>query len=336
MYHVHYRGTHYEAGFQWGAFLLKRRNKILDHVPFAVTTERRAFAQTCVPAYETYYPEILEEIRGLADGQQCDESTLRAVLFSMYALPPACQCSCFAVASEESVLFGRNSDFLTAMERLNMNVIYRLTEGAYAFTGNTTAFVEMEDGVNEYGLAIGLTAVFPLYRKPGLNAGMLLRYCLEKCKTVPEVLAAIRELPIASAQTFTVADAAGKLAVIECCAGRVEAAETLCTGKKFVCATNAFHLPAMRKYCYPNIDDWFAEERYQTLFHALGEREARVDALFAEKLLSGEYGFLCQYDRATGRDTVWSVVYDLKQRRIYRSEGNPGRRGYKEDTRFSF
>ena len=36
MYHVHYRGAHYEAGFRWGAFLLKRKNKILDHVPFAV------------------------------------------------------------------------------------------------------------------------------------------------------------------------------------------------------------------------------------------------------------------------------------------------------------
>lgn len=336
MYHVHFRGTHYEAGFRWGAMLLKRQNKILDHVPFAVTAERMEFAQACVPAYETYYPEILEEIRGLADGQQCDERTLRAVLFSMYAMPPACQCSCFAVALEEGVLFGRNSDFLTAMERLNMNVIYRLTEGVYAFTGNTTAFVEMEDGVNEHGLAIGLTAVFPRSRKPGLNAGMLLRYCLEKCKTAFEVLAAVQKLPIASAQTFTVVDASGNSAVIECCSERVESSETLCAGKKFVCATNAFHLPAMREYRCADIDDWFAEERYKTLFHALAEQEGRADASFAGKLLSGAYGFLCQYDRATGRDTVWSVIYDLKQRRIYRSEGNPGRLGYKEDTRFSF
>lgn len=336
MYHVHYRGTHYEAGFRWGALLLKRKNKILEHVPFAVTAERMEYAQACVPVYETYYPEILDEIRGLADGQQCDERALRAVLFSMYAMPPACQCSCFAMASEEGVLLGRNSDFLTAMERLNMNVIYRLTDGAYAFTGNTTAFIEMEDGVNEHRLAIGLTAVFPLCRKPGLNAGMLLRYFLEKCKTVPEVLAAVHELPIASAQTFTVADAAGNLAVIECCSEWVETAETLCTGKKFVCATNAFHLPAMREYCGADTDDWFAEERYQTLFHALDGREARVDVSFAERLLSGAYGFLCQYDRSTGRDTVWSVIYDLRQRRISRSEENPGRVGYKEDTRFSF
>ena len=58
--------------------------------------------------------------------------------------------------------------------------------------------------------------------------------------------------------------------------------------------------------------------------------------LFAEKLLSGGCGLLCQYDRSTGRDTVWSVIYDLGQRRVYRSEGNPARAGYRQDTRFSF
>jgi len=36
-----------------------------------------------------------------------------------------------------------------------MNCIYKLNE-VYSFNGNTTAFVQMEDGINEHGLAIGL------------------------------------------------------------------------------------------------------------------------------------------------------------------------------------
>ena len=55
-----------------------------------------------------------------------------------------------------------------------------------------------------------------------------------------------------------------------------------------------------------------------------------------EKLLSGDYGFLCQYDRSTGKDTVWSVIYDMKRHKIYRSEGNPRRHKFKEDIRFQF
>ena len=64
-------------------------------------------------------------------------------------------------------------------------------------------------------------------------------------------------------------------------------------------------------------------------------REISRDALsFATDVLKGEYGFICQYDRRTGKDTVWSVVYDVKERKIYRCEGNPSRRKFAEDGRF--
>ena len=49
----------------------------------------------------------------------------------------------------------------------------------------------MEDGINEYGLAVGLTSVAPTKIKPGINAGMLLRLFLEKCKSVTELTALI-------------------------------------------------------------------------------------------------------------------------------------------------
>ena len=62
----------------------------------------------------------------------------------------------------------------------------------------------------------------------------------------------------------------------------------------------------------------------------------KIDLVFVKKLLSGDYGFLCQYDRSTGKDTVWSVIYDLKQHKIYRSEGNPRRSTSKKIPVFVF
>ena len=59
-----------------------------------------------------------------------------------------------------------------------------------------------------------------------------------------------------------------------------------------------------------------------------------MDTEMAVGLLSGKHGFLCQYDRKTGKDTVWSVIYDLTNKKIFRTEGNPSRKKYKEDTRF--
>lgn len=334
MYHSHFRGTHYEAGFRWGSLLLKHNNIILDHIPFRITQERIDYAVSCVPVYKAYYPEIMEEIQGIADGQCCDVRTLQTVLFSMYSMPPTSHCSCFAAVTGDEILFGRNSDFLTDIERLNMNAVYNLSDGAYQFMGNTTAFVEMEDGVNEYGLAAGLTSGYPTGLKPGFNAGLLLRYLLEKCRTVQDAVSCVDSLPIASAQTLTLADSSGDIGLIECNSERIASRRFWGKAEGFVCATNTFHLPEMTMYNNREIDDWFAEERYQTLISALNENVP--DVLFAEKLLSGDYGFICQYDRNTGKDTVWSVICDLKRNKIYRSEGNPKRHKFKEDSRFKF
>ena len=151
MNHIELQGTHRQAGLQWGRRLLERKKHILSRVPFQITAERAEYAKACLPVYQRYYPEILTELEGLAAGQCCDVQMLHTVLFSMYAMPPACHCSCFAMAHGNEVVFGRNSDFLTALEEDNTNALYRLTDGAYAFMGHTTSFVQMEDGVNVHG-----------------------------------------------------------------------------------------------------------------------------------------------------------------------------------------
>ncbi len=53
----------------------------------------------------------------------------------------------------------------------------------------------------------------------------------------------------------------------------------------------------------------------------------------AERLLRGEYGFLCQYDDIPDFETVWSSVYDLNNLKIYRAEGNPRKKNFLTDNR---
>ena len=66
MNHLTLRGTHREMGFQWGARLAERGLRLLDHVPFPLEAERRAFAAACHPAYARHFPAALEELEGLA------------------------------------------------------------------------------------------------------------------------------------------------------------------------------------------------------------------------------------------------------------------------------
>ena len=53
----------------------------LDHVPFPLEAERRAFAAACRPAYARHFPAALEELEGLAAGQNCRQEDLETVLF---------------------------------------------------------------------------------------------------------------------------------------------------------------------------------------------------------------------------------------------------------------
>ncbi len=335
MYHETFKGSPYEMGFRWGSRLAANGNFILENLGFPITRERLGFAANCFPVYQKYFPEILEEIQGIADGQHCPAETLHGFLFGMYAIPPACLCSCFAVSTKSRILFGRNSDFLTVLKKTNQNVIYRFSSGtSFSFTGNTTAFVQMEDGINEWGLALGLTSVYPHAARPGMNAGLLLRFFLEKCSTTEEVLAYIQKLPISSAQTFTIADALGSIALVECNGEKVTVIRPGL--HPFVCATNLFHAPEMTAYNNLKIDNWDAERRFQTMNRFLAARSSQMNRKDALDLLSGREGFLCQYDTRTGKDTVWSVIYDLKNREIFRAEGNPGRKQFRKDERFSF
>ena len=89
MQHITFEGTHFEIGFHWGSLLAKRGVFILERIPLPLTEERAAFAEHCLPAYQAYFPQILEEIQGIALGQGCSALSLQAALFSMYALPPA-------------------------------------------------------------------------------------------------------------------------------------------------------------------------------------------------------------------------------------------------------
>ncbi|MGM0339021.1 C45 family autoproteolytic acyltransferase/hydolase [Enterococcus sp. AZ007] len=335
MYHARFKGTHYEIGRKWGELLRKNNKYLLDNIPFEITKEMEAFSKECLPYYKDFFPGVIEEINGIAKGQLIDPNLLYAILFSMYGLVRATNCSSFIVKNERTYLLGRNSDFLTAIEKMYMNCLYTFKgPDSYSFSGNTTAFVEMEDGINQCGLAIALTSVFPDSIKPGMNVGMILRMILEKCQNVEQALELLKRIPRCTAGTLVMADLSGEACLVEFTNDRL--VHCSLNEKGFLCATNSFHLPEMQAFKISLDDDWFAEKRYRTLEQYLAEHGQTMSIPEAKKLLGGDFGFLCQYDRKTGKDTVWSSIYDLKNNQVFRCEGNPSRKQFKEDSRFIF
>lgn len=321
MINMKLQGNHYEAGFACGKQMIKQ-GIYLHQLPVMHNShERIGYAKDCMKLYQQYFPEILEELQGFVDAQAISYEEASAFLFGMYSYTMDVHCTCFAVKKDETILLGRNSDFSISIADLCMHMEYTLQDGI-SFIGNTTSWIQAEDGVNEAGLAVGLSFVYPIVKRAGFNAGILVRYLLEKCRNVKEAIYALQRLPIGSAQNITLADAEGNIAVVECNCMDMEV--TYPTEKEnFVVATNHFQSEGMRKYqCMFLPDDIHSMERYACAASALAATK-HADIAFVKNLLAGSYGFMCQYDRILGMDTVWSSIYDLTKKQSYLCDGNP-------------
>ncbi|WP_330637400.1 C45 family peptidase [Enterocloster lavalensis] len=172
--------------------------------------------------------------------------------------------------------------------------------------------------------------MYPTKIAPGFNAGMLVRYVLERCRTVEEAIEAIRELPVGSAQAITLADRSGAAAVVECNCDSQEVIRPGDGGAVF--SANHFVSRALTPYQAQLEDTVHSHERYETMERAFAQRKTWTAGQI-QSLLAGEMGFMCQYDRSLGMDTVWSSLYDLKNDVILRAEGNPARCPFAPDGR---
>ena len=338
MYHKRLTGSHYNAGYKFGNILYKN-NIILSHYPsFSYTQERKMFAKKCEPIYKEYYPEILEEINGIADGQRESYELFLTFLLGLFCFENIFHCTCIVLKDKDNIILGKNSDFLVDAEEANKNCLYKLDNG-YAFNGNTTAFIEIEDGINEHGLAVGMTFIDPKTIKPGINGGLLIRLILEKCKTTSEAIEILKTIPISSSQNIAIADSIGNIAVIESNCEEIEIIKPN-KNESFLATTNSYNSEKMKKYNNQNHwymdDDWNSEERYKNAYSALKANSNNFSVDLVKDILSGKHGFMCQYDRKDNQDTVWSSIYDIRNKRIYRAEGNPSLKPYIEDKRLKF
>ena len=325
MYHPRFIGSHYGMGYRYGK-LLKKNNIHVSEVA-KLSGEKMEFGQKCIAVCNEVYPEAIEEMQGIADGWEISFRKFAGWIFCIYCYEYKHGCTCFVFKDANNIVFGRNSDFFTEIRDVCESALY-LPDKGYYFIGNSTAMVQMEDGYNECGLAIGLTFIPPKIIKPGLNAGILLRYILEKCKSVKEACEVLYLLPISSAQTFTMIDKTGEMAVIECNCEKI-----VVTGpeenENYLVSTNQFVSSEMQQYEILSFID--SRERYKVARQALKNNDYSCE--LAQNILGGKYGFMCQYERKLDFDTLWSTVYDLKNDRIFRAEGNPSKAKFKEDIR---
>ncbi len=318
-------------GHKYGSVLYKHGFRISKQ-----SDEKIDFGRRSEEEVKRVFPEILEEIRGFADACHALYEDLSAFILTIGAFKATPSCSVFAVSNGSDVVFGRNYDFFYSFKEY---VVSYLTcpKNGYWSIGHSDIFIGREDGINEKGLAIGMTGVEGKVVKPGVSFCLALRCVLDKCVNVGEAVKALLSMRSSTACNYLLADKEGGMAVVEASPDKAIVRwheEDI----NFIVCTNHFLHPEMQEM--ENLEErsksnWDTIPRYTTIYNMLKEKADRINVKRAQKILANHSGYVCSHQEKIKLGTLWSIVATLKKPKIYRAEGHPCRAKYVQDLRLS-
>ena len=167
-----FEGNFFEIGQQQGR-IYRKNGMNFDKIKIDKTLYKNQ-----LEIYKKYYPEILEEFKGMAEGGDFDEEELiynfitNEICYYKNEFGLGKACTIFGLKIKGNLFVGRNYDWLPKTEKLFQ--VYKLinplrfsffavTDGAYgAEAGLNTKnwFYNADDAINDKGLFIGLTFAF--------------------------------------------------------------------------------------------------------------------------------------------------------------------------------
>ncbi len=343
MYHPRFSGKHYDMGLKFGN-IIKKSNYTF---PIELDGFQLDHGKKSGILLRQYFPEAVDEIKGITDALGVDNEIFTAWMMCMgccmYNLDAEQNievrgCTVFSFEQNGEIFYGRNNDLPPFLKKASKSILYK-PESGNNFILNTSSFINGEEGINNFGLTAAMTFVMPKLEeiRPGFNSVFIVRYLLEKCKNTEEGVRALHEIPIASSCNILLADTTGKMVVAECNPSKIHIRnpEINRNNRKFIISVNHFISEEMRKHdASSGNGEYLSAERYKTVYEALMNQESDNGIDLSRNILTGNYGFICQYKKELYFDTLWSSVFDLKKGEVFRAEGNPSHSNYVKDDRY--
>lgn len=340
MYHLRLKGDHYEMGVKRGK--LFEKNGVF--FPLRLDDFQLRHGKASERILRHYFPQVCQEVQGIADTLGVDYLSLISWMLCMGCcmynlkdnIPSEIRgCTAFAFSDSRQIIYGRNNDLPPFLKKGSKSEIYTPDRGNQ-FNLTTSSFINGEEGLNQHGLAVAMTFVLTDLKeiKAGFNSCFIVRYLLEKACNAAQALSMLLELPIASNCNILLADKGGNMLVAECTptAKNIRRPQETDTGYG-ICTVNSFISEKMKPYDFAKGQDYYSRQRFPVVMETLNRHMKGNLIDTAQKLLKGEYGFMCQYDQEPDFETVWSSVFDLKNLTIYRAEGDPRKKKFIVDKR---
>jgi len=335
--------NHYDMGKALGNFFIEN-NAIF---PVELNDRQKSFGRESGKILEHLFPEVSKEIKGITDTIKINNELFTSLLFCAGCCLTIREnhnvevrgCTAFSFIKNNKIYYGRNNDLPPYLKNVSKSIYYE-PENKNKFILNTSSFVNGEEGINEHGLVAAMTFVKPVKEEitPGLNSLFLVRLILENCSSVEEGLTFLEKVPIASSCNILLADKDMKMLVAECNPLKlnIRYPEKSDRGEDFIVTVNHFTSPEMSEHDASNKNIYSSKKRYETA-HTMLQKSEKIGTLgFIRDLLSGRFGFMCQYKKTIKFETIWSSIFDISDKKVYLAGGNPSETEYIEDLRLKF
>ncbi|GAB0166675.1 C45 family autoproteolytic acyltransferase/hydolase [Lysinibacillus sp. CTST325] len=233
---VNLRGSYYQIGLQQSKELLSTfhpiQNESLNFINVQMAKQLLQF----------HSPSLLQEMEGLAVGlAQMLDSVID--MYSGYNITfPEMGCTSFVQDGN----YIRNYDFSPTL--YDARLVFSNPMNGYASVGFSQQIIGRLDGMNEYGLVVGLHFVNNEYNGEGFIASTIVRILLEQCKNIEEALKLITELPHGYCYNYSMTDQSGQSIVVEASPHKQE----LRYENPLIC-TNHFQTTSMKEKNKKNI-----------------------------------------------------------------------------------
>jgi predicted choloylglycine hydrolase len=315
------KGSYYNIGKTFGKTLSNW------HRQFKPNDKLLEFARKCEDAVAKFAPDILDELKGIAEVSGAKYESLISTMLSPFYL---FGCTLFAVKGEYTLngnpIFARQMDWL--MEDVDaLCVNHTEPDSSHKSIGFSFGDCGRYGGQNEEGLTIG-SAALAMYTgkvKPGVRMNISTRWILDKFSTTEEAVEYLRRIPHTEAVAFLVADKFGTIARVEAASEKTEA-RYLEEGIEVV--TNVFVLDGMKhldKGLPENSHTYAYCERLEEWFEA---NKGKITLERVKAICSDPENGVCQTSKEY-EVTIWSWIASTNPTSIEIAPGPPCDTPYK-------
>lgn len=326
--------TPYERGLQYGRLARVEIGRSIDY--YKKKFEKRPgwarvieFAEKFVQISSEFSEEVMEEIRGIADGSERDVREIMAVNaryeLSQFDWQHECTTGVFFDEISGKKYIFKNCD-LGYDVRPHLVILRIKGPDGYSALGISEAGQLVRDGYNSFGVAMVNSALYSVDDHSGFAVpGTVVRKKVWESSSFFAACSVQRALPRTVSTNMLIADKYGNAIDFECYPGGEDEVlpqnEMITTGNRFTVN------PARNKEVDEDID------RGLRLRELLEEHRNNMSATAIMKILSDHKGYpfsICRHDEEHGLGSVYSIIIDMTEDKIYICAGNPCENSYEE------